>query len=61
LSESPRNRIYSLAKNDDGLILSHMEYQHNVADVKTLGQVIGTLKKNVGQAPQELTADRGFD
>jgi len=53
--------IVSLAKNDDGLILSHREYQHNVADVKTLGQVIGTLKKNVGQAPQEITADRGFD
>ena len=53
--------IVSLAKNDDGLILSHREYQHNAADVNTLGQVIGTLKKNVGQAPQELTADRGFD
>jgi IS5 family transposase len=53
--------IVSLAKNDDGLILSHREYQHNVADVKTLGQVIGTIKKNVGQAPQEITADRGFD
>ncbi len=53
--------IVSLAKNDDGLILSHREYQHNVADVKTLGQVIGTIKKNVGRAPQEITADRGFD
>jgi transposase, IS5 family len=53
--------IISLAKNDDGLILSHREYQHNVADVKTLGQVIGTIKKNIGQAPQEITADRGFD
>ena len=53
--------IVSLAKNDDGLILSHREYQHNVADVKTLGQVIGTIRKNVGQAPQEITADRGFD
>ncbi len=53
--------IVSLAKNDDGLILSHREYQHNVADVKTLGQVSGTIKKNIGQVPQELTADRGFD
>lgn len=53
--------IVSLAKNDDGLILSHREYQRNVVDVKTLGQVIGTIKKNVGQAPQEVTADRGFD
>lgn len=53
--------IISLAKNDDGLILSHREYQHNIADVKTLGQVIGRIKKNVGHAPQEVTADRGFD
>lgn len=53
--------IVSLAKNDDGLILSHVEYQHNVADVKTLGQVIGAIKKNIGRPPQEVTADRGFD
>jgi hypothetical protein len=51
------------------LILSHLEYQHNAADVKTLGQVtclprhrqVGAIKKNVGQAPREVTADRGFD
>lgn len=53
--------IVSLAKNDDGLILSHKEYQHNIADVKTLGQVIGTIRKHIGQSPQEVTADRGFD
>jgi len=53
--------IVSLAKNDDGLILSHVEYQQNVADIKTLGQVIGVIKKNVGHPPQEVTADRGFD
>lgn len=53
--------IVALAKNDDGLILSHAEYQHNVADVKTLGQVVGGIKQNVGQPPQEVTGDRGFD
>ncbi|MDP2855473.1 MAG: transposase [Smithellaceae bacterium] len=53
--------IVALAKNDDGLILSHLEYQHNVADVKTLGQVIGGIKKNVGRSPREVTGDRGFD
>jgi IS5 family transposase len=53
--------IVSLAKNDDGLILSHVEYQHNVADVKTLGRVITGIKRNVGQPPQEVTGDRGFD
>jgi len=52
--------IVSLAKNDDGLILSHAEYQHNVADVKTLGQVIAGIKKNLGQPPREVGGDRGF-
>jgi IS5 family transposase len=52
--------IVALAKNDDGLILSHGEYQHNIADVKTLGQVIAGIKKNTGQPPREITGDRGF-
>jgi IS5 family transposase len=53
--------VVALAKNDDGLILSHVEYQHNIADVKTLGRVISAMKGNLGQPPQEVTADRGFD
>ena len=52
--------IVALAKNDDGLILSHVEYQHNVADVKTLGRVLTGIKVNVGQSPREVTGDRGF-
>lgn len=53
--------LVSLAKNDDGLILSHQEYQRNMADVKTLGQVVGGIKKNTGHCPDDITADRGFD
>jgi IS5 family transposase len=53
--------IVALTKNDDGLILSHAEYQHNVADVKTLGRVITGIKKNTGSCPREVTGDRGFD
>ena len=53
--------IVALTKNDDGLILSHAEYQHNVADVKTIGNLITGIKTNTGQPPQELTGDRGFD
>jgi transposase, IS5 family len=53
--------LVSLAKNDDGLILSHQEYQSNMADVKTLGGVIAGIKRNTGQCPEEITADRGFD
>lgn len=52
--------IVALAKNDDGVILSHSEYQDNIADVKSLGRVISGIKKNLGQAPQEVTGDRGF-
>jgi IS5 family transposase len=53
--------IVALAKNDDGLILSHVEYQHNIADVKTMGKVITGIKVNMGQPPQEVVGDRGFD
>jgi IS5 family transposase len=53
--------LVSLAKNDDGLILSHQEYQRNVADVKTLGKVITGIKRNIGHRPDDITADRGFD
>jgi len=53
--------IVALSKNDDGLILSHEEYQHNVADVNTLGRVITGIRRNTGKHPQDVTADRGFD
>lgn len=53
--------LVALAMNEDGLILSHREYQHNVADVKTIGPLMVRFKKNTGQSPQEVSADRGFD
>lgn len=53
--------IIALAKNDDGVILSHQEYQQNIADVKTLGRVITGIKRNTGRPPRDVTADRGFD
>ena len=53
--------VDALSMNDDGLILSHREYQRNVADVKTMGPVITQIKKNIGQAPGDVTGDRGFD
>jgi IS5 family transposase len=53
--------IVALSKNDDGLLLSHVEYQHNVADVKTLGPVFTGIKKTLGKSPREVTGDRGFD
>ena len=53
--------IVSLAINEDGLILSHKEYQENVADVKTLAPVLQRLEWTTGKRPQEAAADRGFD
>jgi IS5 family transposase len=53
--------LVSLAMNDDGLILSHCEYQHNIADPKTVGTVLNRMQANTGKRPDLLTADRGFD
>jgi IS5 family transposase len=53
--------LVSLAMNDDGLILSHSEYQTNVADTKTVGTVLNRIQANTGKRPELVTADRGFD
>lgn len=47
--------------NNDGGILSHAEYQHNIADSKTIGPVLSRLKANTGKRLNVLTADLGFD
>jgi hypothetical protein len=46
--------------NEDGLILSHKEYQGNVADVRTIGPLMVRFQKNTCRNPKEI-ADRGFD
>jgi IS5 family transposase len=53
--------VVSLSLNDDGLILSHGEYQQNTSDPKTVGQLINGIKKNTGKRPSSVGADRGFD
>ena len=53
--------LVSVAMNDDGLILSHSEYQNNVADTKTVGTVLNRMRDNTGKRPELVTADRGFD
>lgn len=53
--------LVALAMNEDGLILSHKEYQGNVADVRTIGPLMVRFKKNTGRNPKEVGADRGFD
>jgi IS5 family transposase len=53
--------LVSLTMNDDGIILSHAEYQHNISDSKTVGKVVNRIKANTGKCPDLLTGDRGFD
>ena len=53
--------LVSLAVNDDGVVLSHAEYQQNISDVKTLGTVLNRMKVNTGKRADVLTGDRGFD
>jgi hypothetical protein len=53
--------LVSLTVNDDGMILSHAEYQQNISDSKTVGKVVNRMKTNTGKCPDVLAADRGFD
>jgi IS5 family transposase len=53
--------LVSLTVNDDGMILSHAEYQQNISDSKTVGKVVNRMKINTGQRPDVLAGDRGFD
>ena len=52
--------VVSLCTNDDGLIISHKEYQHNVSDIQTVSPILSSIKEKTGKCPKELTADRGF-
>ena len=52
-------RLVSLTINDDGMILSHAEYQQNISDSKTVGKVVNRMKINTGQCPDVLTGNRG--
>jgi IS5 family transposase len=53
--------LVSLVMNDDGVVLSHAEYQQNISDSKTVGTVLNRMKANTGKHADVLTADRGFD
>jgi IS5 family transposase len=53
--------LVSLTVNDDGMVLSHAEYQQNISDSKTVGKVVNRIKTNTGKCPDVLAADRGFD
>jgi len=53
--------LVSLTINDDGIILSHAEYQQNIADTQTVATVLKHMEINTGNRADTLTADRGFD
>jgi IS5 family transposase len=50
----------SMGINEDGLVLSHAEYQENVADVNTMGRSIARARSNTGRPIDEVSGDRGF-
>ena len=50
----------ALFNDNNGFIVGHIEYSHNVADVSTMEEAIGQWEEVLGQKPKELGADRGF-
>jgi transposase, IS5 family len=58
--ENEFGSLVSLAVNEEGLILSHEEYQENLHDLKTLSHVICGMQANTGKRPDVIGADRGF-
>ncbi len=46
--------------NEDGLVLSHAEYQEIVADVHTMGRSIARARSNTARPIDEVSGDGGF-
>ena len=50
----------ALSTDNNGFVVSHQEYSHNIFDAKTLETAVNEWETACGQAPEELAADRGF-
>lgn len=50
----------ALFNDNNGFIVGHTEYPHNVADTSTLEEAVNQWEEALGQKPDELGADRGF-
>jgi len=50
----------ALSTDNNGCVVSHQEYDHNIADVNTTETAVDEWEKVTGQRPEELAADRGF-
>lgn len=50
----------SISMDRNGFIVSHDEYDENVADNNTLAQAVSGWEVATGQAPEELAGDRGY-
>lgn len=50
----------ALSTDNNGFVVTHQEYDHNVFDPKTLETAVDQWEEACGQAPDELAADRGF-
>lgn len=51
----------ALSSDNNGVVVSHQEYDHNIFDPKTMDAAVLEWEEVCGQKPQELGADRGFD
>lgn len=50
----------ALATDNNGFVIVHNEYDHNVFDPKTMDSAVIGWEEVCGRKPEELGADRGF-
>jgi IS5 family transposase len=50
----------ALATDNNGFVVVHTEYDHNIFDPKTMDSAVVGWAEVCGQKPEELGADRGF-
>jgi IS5 family transposase len=50
----------ALSTDNNGFVVAHEEYDHNIFDAKTLETAVNEWTEACGQAPKELGGDRGF-
>jgi transposase, IS5 family len=50
----------ALFNDNNGFIVGHIEYPHNVADTSTMEEAVDQWEEALGKKPEELGADRGF-
>ena len=52
--------LSTLSVDNNGFIVSHQQYDHNIADVSTLEPAVRAWEAATGVKPKELAGDRGY-